>query len=214
LKLSISGNNITEDAAESIACFLSHNCKLEELGLGFNKLESAGAIKIAEMSNITNLRKLNISDNNITKDVAEIIACFLSQNCKLEELDLGYNKFETAGAIKIAEMSNIRNLRKLSISDNHITKNAAKSIACFLSQNFKLEELDLSHNNLQTAGAIKIAKMSNITNLRKLNVSDNGISEDAAKSIACFLSQNCNLEELDLGCNNFQAILVLLRLLR
>jgi len=201
-KLNISGNGITKDAAESIVCLLSQNCKLDELDLGCNKLQAADAIKIAEISNITNLRKLNIQSNDITEDAAESIACFLSQNCKLEELDLGLNKFQAAGTIKITEMSNIINLRKLNIRSNDITEDAAESIACFLSQNCKIEELDLGHNEPQAAGAIKITEMSNITNLRKLN---NDITEDAAKSIACFLSQNYKLEELDLDHNKLQA---------
>jgi len=169
-KLSISGNDITKDAAEIIACFLFQNCKLEGLDLGYNKLESAGAIKIAEMSNIRNLRKLSISGNDITEEAAESIGCFLSQNCKLEELDLDCNILKATGAIKITKMSNIRNLRKLSISGNDITEDAAESIACFLSQNCKLEGLDLGFNKLEFAGAIKFAEMSNIRNLRKLSI--------------------------------------------
>jgi len=91
------------------------------------------------MSNNTNLRKLNISDNGISEDAAESIACFLSQNCNLEELDLGHNKLQATGAIKIAKISNNTNLRKLNIKGNGITDDAAESIACFLSQNYKLK---------------------------------------------------------------------------
>jgi len=204
-KLNIRSNDITENAAESIAHFLSQNCKLVELHLCRIKLQAAGISKIAEMSNITNLRILNISSNYFTDDAAESIACFLSQNCKLEELYLFRNKFRATGAIKIVEMSNITNLKILNISSNYITDDAAESIAHFLSQNCKLEELDLSFNKLQATGAIKIAEMSNITNLRKLNISDNDITDDAAESIACFLSQNCKLKHLDLSNNELQA---------
>ena len=116
------------------------------------------------MSNITNLRVFNISSNDITENAAESTAHFLAQNCKLEEVDLGFSKLQTAGAIKIAKMSNITNLRKLNISSNVITEDAAKSIACFLSQNCKLEDLHFGRNKLQAAGT-KIAEISNITNL-------------------------------------------------
>jgi len=177
----ISSNDIAENVAESIACFLSQNCKLEELHLGHNKLQAAGGIKIAEMSNITNLKKFDIFSNNITEDAAESIVYFLSQNCILEELDLSFNKLQAAGAIKIAEICNITNLRKLNISSNGITEDAAESIAHFFSQNCKLTWLDLSHNKLQTAGAIKIIELSNTKNLIYFDISYNNITDQAAR---------------------------------
>jgi len=204
-KFDISHNNITDDAAESVAHFLSQNCKLEELCLGYNKLKAAGVIKIAEMSSVTTLTKFNVSHNNITDDAAESIAHFLSQNCKLEELNLAYNELKAAGTIKIAKMSSITSLRKFNISNNSITEDGAESVAHFLSQNFKLEEIDLAHNGLKAAGAIKIAKMSSIVNLKKLYIGGNEITDDAAESLAHFLSQNCKLEELDLTYNELKS---------
>jgi len=116
------------------------------------------------MSNITTLRKLNISGDDITEDAAKSIAYFLSQNCKLEQLDLCFNKLQTVGAIKIAETSNITTLRKLNIRCNEITKDAAESIAYFLSHNCKLKHLDLSHNKLHATGTNRIIQLTNTKN--------------------------------------------------
>jgi len=46
--LSISNNNISEEAADDIATVLFSNIKLQELYLDVNSLQSIGAIKIAK----------------------------------------------------------------------------------------------------------------------------------------------------------------------
>ena len=206
VKFNISHNAITNHAAESIADFLSQNSKLEELDLSYNSLQAKGAIKITQSCNITNLVRFNINNNGITDRAAKSIANFLSQNSKLEELSLGYNNLKATGIIKITELRNIRNLTKFNISHNDITDHAAESIAVFLSQNSKLQELDLSNNNLKGAGAIKITELRSIKNLTKFNLSHNGITDHATRSIACFLSNNSKLEELDLSYNNLKVI--------
>ena len=93
-------------------------------------------IKICK-TNIFNLIKFNISHNNITDQVADEIASFISHNAKLEELDLSHNKLEAAGAVKICK-TNIFNLIKFKISHNNITDQAADEIASFISHNAKL----------------------------------------------------------------------------
>jgi len=60
--LNFSHNAITDDAAESIAHFLSQNCKLK---LSYNKLQATGAIKILQLNNTKNLIYFDITYNNI-----------------------------------------------------------------------------------------------------------------------------------------------------
>ena len=204
-KLNISHNAITDNAAESLACFLSQNSNLEYLDLSYNNLQAAGAIKIAQIRNIKNLIKLNISHNAITDDAAECIAGFLSHNLKLEKLDLSFNNFCATSAIKITQVRTITNLTTFNISHNAITDDAAECIAGFLSQNLKLEKLNFSYNNFCATGAIKITQVRTITNLTKFNISHNAITDDAAECIAGFLSQNLKLEKLNFSYNNFCA---------
>ena len=49
-------------------------------------------------------------------------------------------------------------LKKLYINENSISEEAADDFAAALAFNTQLQELDISSNNLQTQGTIKIAR--------------------------------------------------------
>ena len=70
--------------------------------------------------------------------------------------------------------------------------------------NNKLEELDIHGNSLQASGAISIAKaLQGIITLTKLHINDNNITYEAANDIAVVISNNIQLQEFDLGRNDF-----------
>ena len=81
----------------------------------------------------------------------------------------------------------------------------ASDIATVLSCNPYLEVLCFDDNNLQSAGAIKIANaLRNFSTLTSIILSNNNIGKEAADEIASILSHNTKLEILKLGRNNFQ----------
>jgi len=83
---------------------------------------------------------------------------------------------------------------------------AADDIAAVLSHNTKLQKLLLSRNNLQSRGAIEIAKaLQNTKTLIVYDISNNQISDTAAEDIATVLPHNTGLQELYLNNNNLQA---------
>ena len=98
----------------------------------------------------------------------------------------------------------IVNLLKFNISYNNITDDV-EYIETFLSMNTKLQELDLSHNHLQAAGAIKICR-TNLTKLTNFNISHNKILCTSANDIGAFLSRNTKLQMLDLSGNDLQEL--------
>ena len=257
IKFNISGNSITSSAADNLAEFLSKNTELQEINVSHNNLQEAGISRILGAINISRLTRLNVSANNVnlkfivklflyaTKltdldfsnntldDSVDAIAFFsglnnvfinlanlnmsgicnkfsdeavialahvLSQNTKLIELDLSNNNLYSK-AIKIFSELKTSTLIKLNIRNNSITDQAADTIATFLSRNTGLEELDLSHNNLQSEGTIKIAK-ANLMNLTNFNISHNGITNTAANDIAVFMCRNTKLQVLDFSCND------------
>ena len=64
-----------------------------------------------------------------------------------------------ADAVKIAKaLQNISTLTKLYISNSNVTNEAVDGLAAVICKNIKLQEIDVSKNNLQSKGAIKIAK--------------------------------------------------------
>ena len=203
----ILSSEIGYEAADDIAVILSHNTKLQQLYLGGNNLQTAGAIKIARaLQSTTTLTIFGMGNNNISDEAADDIAVVLSNNTKLQQLYLGGNNLQTAGAIKIAKaLQSTTTLTIFGMGNNNISDEAANDIAVVLSNNTKLQVLRLGGNNLQTAGAIKIAKaLQNTTTLKIFDINNNNISDEAADDIAVVLSNNTKLQQLYLGGNNLQ----------
>jgi len=72
-------NNISDEAADDIAAVLSHNTKLKELYLGGNTFKTTGAVKIMKsLQNTSTLTVFDMCNNNISDEVADIIAAFTS----------------------------------------------------------------------------------------------------------------------------------------
>jgi len=86
-----------------------------------------------------------------------------------------------------------------------MTKINADDITLLLSETINIQILDLSLSNLQTSGAIKIAKsLQNISSLTEFNIADNKIGSEAANDIAIILSYNTNLQIFSISSNNLE----------
>ena len=176
ISLDISNSDITNDAANVLASVLSLNITVQDLHLQRCSLQTEGAIKIFNaIRNHSCLISLNISNNDITNDAANVLASVLSLNITVQDLHLQRCSLQTEGAIKI--FNAIRNhscLISLNISNNDITNDAANVLASALSCNINLQNLDLRNISLQTEGAIKIFNaIRNHVCLTRLNIANN-----------------------------------------
>ena len=205
LCLSNTCSTITCTVADDVAAVISCNTQMEEFDVSKNNIQAMGAIA-KSLQHICTLKKLCMSNNNITHEAADDIAAVISCNVHLQELNLGSNHLQASGTIKIAKsVQKISSLTKLFINDNNITDEAANDIAAAISCNAKLQEFNLSRNNLQKTGIIKIVKaLRDISTLRKLCLSNVSITDEVADDIAAVISCIC-LQELYLSSNNFQS---------
>ena len=200
--INISYNMVTDEAAESIATVLYHNHKLQSLDLSSNCFTPEGLVIIFDhLKSAVYLRKLNISCNEITARASCVIATVLSHNSKLMELDIGNNLMQTyATATVFNSLKHTSNLKKLYINGNMITDEVADDIAVVLFLNTQLEELDISCNDLQTAGIIKIFEgIKHTRTITKLNIAHNIVTDEATPYVVDILLNNNNLKELNLG---------------
>ena len=145
-------------AADYLAGVLCHNIQSNSSYL--KAIPPALAITVRKtIPNLVNLKMFNVANNNIGEGLADDIAIILSRNTKLQELYLGGNNLESAGAIKIAKaLQNISTLKVFDISNNTVGEEAADDIAAILCHNTGLQKVHLGGNNLQSAGTMKIVK--------------------------------------------------------
>ena len=201
--VNISYNWITCEAADNIEAVLSQNTHLRKVYLAKNDLAANGIITLCRgMSNIQYLTHLDMSCNKITDEAAHDITIFLSHNPELKELDLSNNHIQATGATKIFDgICALLNLNKMNICNNAITDEAAEAMANFLSKNSKLKEFDVSYNYIQAVSAVKIFKAIKCSNLSKLKMNNNLITDDATCDIINALSTATELKEVNLKDN-------------
>ena len=207
-KLNIQSINVNHTAAYAIANFLFHNVNLKQLNLSYNDMKPVGMEEILKaMANSLKLEKIILSGNFLTVKITRIIGAILSCNHQLKEMKLSNSNLEMAGIVTICKhMNNISNLTQLDFSYVGITDESAESLASVLFQNIKLESLILHCSNMQAKDAVKVFKAMKFTStLRKLNIAQNMVTDQAAYDLATVLSHNVQLEELNLSSNNLQA---------
>ena len=208
IKLCISKNNITDEAADDIAAAISCNSQLQELDISDNELQDTGTVVISKaLQCLSTIKKLYINKNNITDEAAEDIAAAVSLNSQLQELDISDNDIQATGAIVVSKaLQNLSTLTKFYISKNNITDKSADYIAAAISFNTQLQELDISDNDLQTTGAIAISKaLQDVSTLTKLYLNKNNITDEVAIYLAVAITCNSGLQELEISDNDLQA---------
>ena len=193
--------SIPKYAANNIPDFISHNHTLKELNLFY---EIPGLIK-SMIGSFKSLTKFNICYCDITDQKASEISKLLCHNSQLQELNLSHNHLQTASVIKIIETLNglMTDLTIIDISYNDLCDQAANHIGLFLSQNNKLEEINLSYNGFQGSGMMKIVEEMTglVTNVTRFDISHNNVTDEAASDIVLFAFHNTGLKELNLSHN-------------
>ena len=122
------------------------------------------------------VKALDISNLNVTNEVAGIICKTIKGNITLQKLDISHNNISDDGAIVIGEC--------LQINDT-------------------LQELNLSHNKVSNRGIISIGKaLQVITTLRLLDISYNKIFDDGIITFSDYIKKRNNLQKIKISWIN------------
>jgi Ran GTPase-activating protein (RanGAP) involved in mRNA processing and transport len=177
----------------------------------------SGGSKISEKSltkiftaplNLPNLAEIKMAYKKMTDDGVEKLVSALSNNSKLESLDIGLNEITCVGIEKISRLlipQLQKSLKVLILSKNHISDDGAIYIADCLNSHLEiLEILRLSNNHIGDKGAIALAKaISDHERLEIVKMNSNDIHDDGALEIATCLSKNKSLKKFYLQDNVF-----------
>ncbi|TYH82254.1 hypothetical protein ES332_D02G046700v1 [Gossypium tomentosum] len=154
-------------------------------------LENEGFGKLA--STLSNLEILDLSENYLN----DSILLSLSELSSLWYLDLSDNKFERSSHLRDGTQLSLTNLEELDLSDNLFRNNTIS----FLQGLSSLKSLTLYGNDLQ--GSLDTKGLSNLTNLKKLDLSENQIESFQSIKDGGRILELTHLEELYLDGNLF-----------
>ena len=158
---------------------------------------------------LTNLRTLNLSGISIELSVTEKLATALSHNLYLLEiLELNHCSLSSQSVAYIVRSLNKEMLKQLCLSDN-ITKcdhycQAEIAIKSFIENNNTLTYINLSSNHINSRRALELANgFSGCSNLQKLDLSYNNVTDEAVPSLIEGFLQMPKLVEICMDNNQF-----------
>ena len=161
MELNLSGCNITDQGADTMATILLETASLEILDLSETMLNTIKVIKINNslIKNISCLKTFNINNNDIDDDATESIAAVICNNCLIGKLNISNNKFSYTGVLNIAKSLLVtKNIRVFDISNNFIKSDCTIELAATLSKCPILQEINISHCSLSLANVLTIAQ--------------------------------------------------------
>lgn len=205
---------------------LSKMPQLTSLNLGSNSLDMIGSILEPCISNLTQLKILNLRNNNIRAFGMLSLVPIIAKLPLLENLDIGSNGILTDGIrllasitlpkLKIINLANnyldksedqlsiyldtIPQITSVNLSCNYIT-DFSQMIPC-LEKMRDLQSLNLSYNRIYSSVAISIIEtIAKLLHIKEINLSSNFIGNDGAITIISYLEKMPQLELLNLKDN-------------
>lgn len=198
-KLYLSGNNIREKGALSLAGAMLHGCSLTSLHITANHVGAIGiqalARAVAENEAYRNAQMCRENGNQSPNH------CELKT---MEELYLGDTSMTANGFIPVPSMlmTNL-SLRILCLSNNGLDDQSMSllSQAIYRNKNVPLESVQLSFNDITCAGLeCFMNAIWGSQSLRELKIDNNRIQDRGAQLAAVVLT-SIDLEVLDIGFN-------------
>uniref|UniRef100_A0A3P9C5F2 NACHT domain-containing protein n=1 Tax=Maylandia zebra TaxID=106582 RepID=A0A3P9C5F2_9CICH len=158
------GCNLSQRSCEALSSLLrSSSFSLRELDLSNNNLRDSGVklLSVGFKSAHCKLETIRLNLCNLSESSCEVLSSVLtSQSCNLRELDLSSNDLQDSGLklLSTGLESPYCNLQSLRLTSCYLTERSCEALSSvFLSQSFRLRELDLSDNDLQDSGGILLS---------------------------------------------------------
>ena len=194
-------------------------------GLSLNYFTVNKALENEMESLFTELQYLELAGCKLTERFLIRIAEALSENNKLQHLNLSYNTFTPAAAAEIFNLlsklstlksiemaecslnrvtcSNVsRTLIKLNLSGNPISDQHVGDVVNLIGNNCNLQHLNLSNCAFTSSGILAITKaLRGITRLVYLNLNSNHVSDQlncVFANVAALIANNKNIKSLHL----------------
>ena len=197
----------TTESLQILAKALSACTKLMEFtvsGGNLNRLQTpACATLLRVISTHKLLTHFSFNCIDISDEAVDYLESVIANNLHMEELRLNNIGLNSADVARIClPISNLVNLKVLSLTGNIMSETAATYLATGISKMSFLHSVCLASVDLQSNGAIAIANaLTTIRTLKTLMLSNNKITEIASLNIAAAITNNSGLEKLYLDNN-------------
>jgi len=197
--LDFGGNNASENAVQDLAELIKNSTCLEVLYLNNNNLRSSVVPIFQALNKISTIRRLNLSGNNMPKEVDQELAVVVAKSTSLEALILGSNNLQASAVVNA--LIQLSTLKVLDLGNNNLSRQALQDLAVVITNNKQFEAVILNNNNLQSSITLILQALRGISNLQKLHLRSTNIPGKVANELAEVIKANPCLEDLDLSYN-------------
>ena len=209
-ELDLDNNNMTGVIAEDLADVIKSNNCLEKLSLANNDLRLSAVVILQTLKGISELKELNLDNNNMTSVVAKDLVDVIKSNDCLEKLWLENNDLRSSAVVILQALKGNSGLKVLNLNNNNMTGVIAKDLADVIKSNNCLEELVLANNDLRSSAIVILQGLKGNSKLKELYLDNNNMTGIIAKDLADVIKSNIWLETLGLANNDLRSSAVVI----
>ena len=202
--LNLGSNNMSSQVANDLANVIKNNSGLKELYLYSNDLRSSATVILQALEENSKLKVLNLSNNNMTSQVARDLANVIKNNSGLEELYLYSNDLRSSATVILQALEENSKLKVLNLSNNNMTSQVARDLANVIKNNSGLEKLYLHMNDLKSSATVILQALKEKCKLNELNMSNNFLIGILASQFIPIIKSNPLITNLWLHDNVLQ----------
>jgi len=200
--LAVNFNFVSKQALKLLIGYLNNNCTLEHLEMAVSGLTEAYVRGLCNaLCSFESLTYLSICCSDVSIEAASSLAdVFNANRSSLQHIILHNCTLNGTTIQKVGDaLSNVSQLKCIDLSFNDFGYEAVAEISNLITKSPSVEHLDLSNCRLNKTNVTRIVNMlTEISELKCLNLSRNEIPDDITEAIAAAMSTNQHLKREDI----------------
>ena len=163
---------------------------------------------LQSLKEISTLKILNLSCNNLSGEVTKDLADIIYSNASITALYLSNNNIKSMASVVLQALKDVSTLEVLDLDNNNMSGEVSKELAGVINSNPLLKELHLSNNDLQSSVIDVLHALQKLSKLEVLNLNENKMPDTVGENLALIIKHNTSLKDLRLGFNNLRTSIV------
>ncbi|XP_069037328.1 protein NLRC5 isoform X3 [Lepisosteus oculatus] len=180
-------------------------CRIEEIEVNGIRMGDSGVLELCRHIPLwKGLRRISLSDNQISGAGGQQLIEALSSCRLLQEIHLANNSLGDTAALKLAGvLPAMTHLKVLNLQSNQIGPKGGEQLCRAFSFCGNLEEISLSENQIEAKGTLQLSdSLVQMKSLKKLDLRLAKIGEVESVRLAASLGHCVSMEEINLAWNS------------
>ena len=201
--LGLGFNLFPTNTRDELGLAIQANEHLQSLLLLFNNLNS-NVLQL--LSNISTLHILNLRKTCLLNEAGNLLSDVILHNSRLVYIDISDNDLNDGALQVIKAIKHLKQLETLALGNINLTSannECGEDLSETIINNTHLTDIDLNSNSIEGIVMQVTKSLQHLSSLKKLNLSNCNLPDEACGELVHVVDSNKYLEELILSKNNF-----------